>query len=51
MTKMKRMSVSLPDDIVEALERLKKQKEFKHCSDAKIIRVLLERGLAAKGDK
>lgn len=48
MTKMKRLSVSLPDEIVEAMEKLKTREEFRRCSDAEIIRRLLERGLAAK---
>jgi len=51
MTKMKRMSVALTDEIVAAIERLKTLEEFRRCSDAEIIRRLLERGLEVKEGK
>lgn len=51
MTKMKRMSVALTDEIVEAIEKLKGREEFRRCSEAEIIRRLLERGLEIRGGK
>ena len=51
MTKMKRMSVALTDEIVEAIDRLKGLEEFRRCSEAEIIRRLLERGLAVMEGK
>lgn len=45
MTDMKRTSVSLTDELVEALARLKQSDEFKGCSYSEIIRRLLSRGL------
>lgn len=45
MTTMKRMSVIIPDHIVQKLQDLKKTDEFVNCSYAEIIRVLIARGL------
>ena len=51
MTKMKRMSVALTDEIVAGIEKLRSLDEFKRCSDAEIIRRLLERGLEVREHK
>ena len=45
MTNMKRTSVSLTDELVEGIARLKLKEEFKGCSESEIIRRLLSRGL------
>ena len=45
MTDMKRTSVSLPDEIVDALEELRNTDEFKNVSYSELIRVLIQRGL------
>lgn len=45
MTNMKRTTVSLPDKIVEELDRLKKTDEFANCTYSEIIRRLMLRGL------
>lgn len=45
MTDMKRTSVSLPDEIVDALEELRSTEEFKNVSYSELIRVLIQRGL------
>ena len=45
MTDMKRLSVSLPDDIDNALLELRKSDEYVRCSYAELIRIVLKRGL------
>ena len=45
MTKMKRTTVSFPDDLVYALAKLKEMDEFKRCTYSEIIRRLVYRGL------
>ena len=48
MTNMKRLTVSLPDDLVEALERLRTTAEFSGKPYSEIIRTLIQRGLERK---
>lgn len=48
MTDMKRITISLPDEIEEAIDELKKTEEFRDASYSSIIRQLVERGLKAK---
>jgi Arc/MetJ-type ribon-helix-helix transcriptional regulator len=52
MTDMKRTTVSLPDELVEALAELKKTDEFKNVSYSELIRAMIQRGLdkASAGD-
>lgn len=45
MTDMKRTTISLPDDLVEALEQLRNSEEFQKVSYSELIRVLIQRGL------
>lgn len=45
MTDMKRISVSMPDDMVEALERLRKTPEFENKPYSDVIRTLIQVGL------
>lgn len=45
MTKMKRTTVSFPDEIVEAIKELKKTDEFRKCSDSEIVRRMVQMGL------
>lgn len=51
MTDMKRISVSLPDDMVFSLDELRKTEDFKDFPYSELIRVLARRGLdkAKKG--
>lgn len=46
MTDMKRTTVSLPDDMVAALNELKKKDEFRRVSYSELIRIMIQRGLA-----
>ena len=46
MTDMKRTTVSLPDELVDALNELRSTEEFKGVSYSELIRVLIQRGLA-----
>lgn len=48
MTDMKRITISLPDDIEAAINELKQSEEFRDASYSSIIRQLVERGLKAK---
>lgn len=48
MTNMKRLTVSLPDDLVEALEILRTTAEFSGKPYSEIIRTLIQRGLENK---
>lgn len=45
MTDMKRITVSLPDDLVDAIERIRHRDEFKGKPVAEILRSLIKRGL------
>ena len=45
MTDMKRTTVSFPDEIVQAISRLKDTDEYRGCSDSEIIRRLVQHGL------
>ena len=45
MTDMKRATISLPDELVEALDKLKQTDEFKNASYSELIRVMIQRGL------
>lgn len=51
MTTMKRTTVSFPDEIVVALDTLKKKPEFKGCTYSEIIRRLVVRGLEKEDRK
>lgn len=46
MTDMKRITVSLPDELVEALDAIKANDEFSSMTMSQIIRMLIQRGLA-----
>ena len=46
LTDMKRTTVSLPDELVDALNELRSTEEFKGVSYSELIRVLIQRGLA-----
>lgn len=45
MTTMKRMSVVIPKNIEQGIEKMKRSDQYAHCSYAEIIRILLKRGL------
>ena len=45
MTDMKRITVSLTDELVDAIEQMKETKEIDSSSYSEIIRHLLRRGL------
>lgn len=45
MTDMKRITVSLTDEIVEALDALKQTDKYKSFSYSELIRILVQRGL------
>lgn len=49
MTDMKRITVSLPDDLAEAIERLKSLDDFKGKPVSEILRTLIKRGLELEG--
>lgn len=44
-TNMKRMSVTLPPDVMEEIERLKRTPKYANCSYGQIVRDLLHKGL------
>lgn len=46
MTDMKRITVSLPDELVAALDAIKANDEFSSMTMSQIIRMLIQRGLA-----
>lgn len=48
MTDMKRTTVSLPDELVDALNELRSTDEFQGVSYSELIRVMIQRGLAAE---
>lgn len=45
MTDMKRTTVSLPDDVVEAIGKLRSTEKFKRCTYSEIIRQCIREGL------
>lgn len=48
MTEMKRVTVSLPDEIDKKVLELRKDDRFVRCSYSEIVRKLLEAGLASQ---
>ena len=50
MTDMRRVTISLPDDIDRRILDLKKDSRFIRLSYAEIVRQLLERGLESQVD-
>ena len=48
MTEMKRVTVSLPEEIDKKVLELRKDERFIRCSSSEIVRKLLEAGLAAQ---
>ncbi len=46
MTKMKRTTVSLPDELTERIFALRKDDRFIRCSYSELIRQLAEKGLS-----
>lgn len=48
MTDMRRVTISLPDELDKAILELRKDSRFVRCSYAEIVRTLLERGLEIK---
>ena len=51
MTDMRRVTISLPDELDKAILELRKDSRFVRCSYAEIVRTLLERGLEIKAQK
>lgn len=51
MTDMKRITISLPDELNDAVEEMKRSDEYKNAPYSAIIRALIERGLKAKEAK
>lgn len=51
MTDMKRTSVSLPDDLVAAIETLRQRPEYSGLTYSEIIRRLIIAGLPGKSKK
>ena len=45
MTNMKRLTVSMPDNMVEAIDAIKQTEDFKGRPYSEIIRTLVQRGL------
>ena len=45
MTDMKRLSVSLPDDMVQGIGALKETEQFQKCTFSEIIRQCIRAGL------
>ncbi len=50
MTNMKRICISLPEDLNRRVLNLRKRDRFIRCSYAEIVRTALELGLTALGD-
>lgn len=46
MTDMKRTTISLPDEMVDALNTLRETEEFKNVTYSELIRAMIQRGLA-----
>lgn len=51
MTDMKRITISLTDDLTVAIDQLSQTEEFREKPTSKIIRALIERGLKAERAK
>lgn len=45
MTDMKRTTISLPDELVDALDELKNTEEFRGVTYSELIRAMIKRGL------
>lgn len=46
MTDMKRTTVSLPDELVKALDELRGTEEFRNVPYSEMLRTLIQRGLS-----
>ncbi len=42
---MERITVSLPDELIDTLSALRSQEEFKNCTYSELLRLMLQRGL------
>ena len=51
MTDMKRVTISLPDDIDRKVLELRKDDRFVRCSYSELVRMLLEAGLSETSGK
>lgn len=51
MTDMKRVTISFTDDLAESIDCLRQTEQFKRASYSKIVRYLVERGLASEARK
>lgn len=51
MTDMKRVTISLPDDIDRKVLELRKDDRFVRCSYSELVRMLLEAGLSETVDR
>ena len=49
MTNMRRVTVSLTDELNSAIKKIRKQKDFENASDSEIIRHLMRCGLVKCG--
>lgn len=51
MTDMKRITISVPEDMEDAIYNLREQDEYRRCSKSEMIRRLVEMGLKAEARK
>ena len=51
MTNMKRITISVPDEMEEAIYGLRKWDNYNRCSKSEVIRKLVEIGLKAESKK
>lgn len=51
MTDMKRTTVSLPDEMVAALDKLKQTEEYRNKAYSELLREMIRIGLSKKGGK
>lgn len=51
MTSMKRITISMPDELDERIYNLRQEKEYVKCSYSEIMRIMVSIGLAASKKK
>lgn len=50
MTNMRRITVSLPDDLVAILDEMKQTAEYKNKPYSELLRAMIQRGITQKGN-
>lgn len=51
MTNLKRITISIPEELEDAIYKMRKRDEYNRCSKSEVVRKLVEIGLKAEARK